>query len=119
MLRHRGGWQSKQSAWTSTGKEATSEQDIFEPNRVIYKTGEDDLPVIVFETEEETPVIETKPTEEPFVYDDVNKIYSIETTSDDEIVWRLGDVCFYDEYANMTTLSERRENGIFGAFYRK
>lgn len=102
---------------SSTGKEATSEQDGSQDKQGDLQdeqTGEDDLPVIVFETEEETPVIETKPTEEPFVYDDVNKIYSIETTSDDEIVLTFGgDVCFYDEYANMTTL-RAQENGIFG-----
>ena len=49
-----------------------------------------------------------EPVEE-FIYDDVNKIYSKETASPDEIVLRfVGDVCFYDDFALM---SEYRNAG--------
>ncbi|MFT3985425.1 MAG: CapA family protein [Lachnospiraceae bacterium] len=76
----------------------------------VQEKSEEDLPVIVFETGE------PEKTEEPeaeFVYDDVNKIYSMETASEDELTLAFaGDICFYDEYANMTTL-RAQSNGIY------
>lgn len=74
----------------------------------VREESAEDLPVIVFETEE----AEEEPEEE-FVYDDVNKIYSMNTASESELVLAFaGDVCFYDEYANMTTL-RAQSNGIY------
>ena len=75
----------------------------------------EDLPVIVFETTEEPqPEPEIVTTPEAPVYDAENKIYSIETASDSEIVLTFaGDICFYDEYANMGTL-RAQNNGIYG-----
>lgn len=71
----------------------------------------EELPVIVFETPEE-PKLQSEPEE--FIYDAENKIYSIVTASDSETVLTFaGDICFYDAYANMTTL-RAQENGIFG-----
>ncbi len=83
----------------------------------VQENEEETQPVIIFETKEselagETEVIEE--AKEEFIYDEVNKIYSIEPTSESELVLAFaGDICFYDEYANMVTL-RAQSNGIYG-----
>lgn len=76
-------------------------------------------PVIVYQTEDysNTPKVpDPTSTPEPVretVYDPVNKIYTKET-ADQEIVTLAfgGDICFHDDFSNMTTLKSRK-NGIY------
>ncbi|MDO4187881.1 MAG: CapA family protein [Lachnospiraceae bacterium] len=50
----------------------------------------------------------TADTVEEFIYDDVNKIYSKETVSPEEVVLRfVGDVCFYDDFSLMSSYRDR------------
>lgn len=80
---------------------------------------EHDSPVIVIMSDEPTQIPEEiipEPEEEIVeeeIYDDENKIYSKVAASRDELVLTFtGDICFYDDYANMSTL-RAQENGIF------
>ena len=79
-----------------------------------------DMPIIVMHTDDDMkisiePVIEEEtalPWQEE-VWDDVNKIYSKSAASPTEITLGFaGDICFYDEYANMSTLRSQA-NGIY------
>ena len=80
---------------------------------------EPESPVIVVVSDEPTQ-IPSEPTPEPVeeiveeeIYDDENKIYSKVAASRDELVLTFtGDICFYDDYSNMSTL-RAQENGIF------
>ena len=61
------------------------------------------------EPEETDETDEVQAVEQEYIYDDVNKIYSKETKSPDEVVLRfVGDVCFYDDFSLM---SEFRNSG--------
>lgn len=61
------------------------------------------------EPEETDETDEAQAVEQEYIYDDVNKIYSKETKSPDEVVLRfVGDVCFYDDFSLM---SEFRNSG--------
>ncbi len=78
---------------------------------LAQEESKEELPVIIFETKE--PEVIEEPVEE-IIDDDVNKIYSIEPVSESELVLAFaGDICFYDEYANMITL-RAQSNGIYG-----
>ncbi|MDO5572648.1 MAG: CapA family protein [bacterium] len=76
-------------------------------------------PVIVYQTEDYLDAQnapDPTPTPEPVretVYDPVNKIYTKETANPELVTLAFGgDICFYDDFSNMTALRSR-ENGIY------
>ncbi|MCR5420525.1 MAG: CapA family protein [Lachnospiraceae bacterium] len=89
---------------------------------IIEKAKPAERPVIVMQTEDDgyLPVLKnevleegTKETEEEKIWDDDNKIYSLNGSLEDEIsLVFAGDICFHDAYSNMGALRERG-NGIY------
>ncbi|MCR5509231.1 MAG: CapA family protein [Lachnospiraceae bacterium] len=88
------------------------------PSITISKSdgSEDDIPVIVLQTDEEPLTVsvdlvdDQEPAEEPEedIWDDDAKIYSMHAASPDETVLVfIGDICFHDGYANMNALKQR------------
>lgn len=84
-----------------------------EAQMVITINNEDGDYTMAFEEveSEEEPEEEPEEVEEEFIYDDVNKIYSKETASPDEVVLRfVGDICFYDDFSLMSEYRNRDED---------
>ena len=86
----------------------------------IEKKVEDELPVIVMQTDDTPPVAVEEPVEEvpeeeyEYIWDNDNKIYSKEAASRDEITMCFtGDISLAEGYANMSTLANQG-NGIEG-----
>lgn len=75
-----------------------------------------ETPVIVIESPKEAIVEEeqAETVEEPvyeYVWDDENKIYSMEAANPDQVVFRfVGDINFCDDYANMRAFHERGDD---------
>lgn len=96
------------------GKEEASEgKNVTQPQAIIVNGDKEDY----VRANEDEP-IEEAPEEiaeesfvQEYIYDDVNKIYSKEANSQDEVVLRfVGDVCFYDGFALMGAYRDRGEN---------
>ena len=91
---------------------ATSDED---GSIVISKSDDEDIPVIVLQTDDkpqvvsaDTEEVEAEEVIEEDIWDDENKIYSMKAASRDETsLIFVGDICFHDGYANMNALRER------------
>lgn len=75
-------------------------------------------PIIVYQTEDyqaaqsETPTPTPEPVRET-VYDPINKLYTKETADSEQVTLAFaGDICFHDEFSNMSALRSRA-NGIY------
>lgn len=91
----------------STGDAKENDVISMEPQIITVNTDRGDYQRAYEEAVEEA----LAEPEEEFIYDDVNKIYSKETTSPDEIVLRfVGDICFYDQFALMGEFRNRGED---------